>query len=149
MIADAHNSMSDLYASIAIVVGLFAVAFQFPLGDPIAALVVVGFIVLAATKIFRGAYPPLLDTSPGEDYTLRVKRIAEKVDGVVACHAVRARSDGRAIHLDMHIEVQRGTKIEAAHNVAHRVEKEIKRRLKEVGTIMIHTEPPLANREKN
>ena len=149
LVADAHNSMSDMYASVAVVVGLLAVAFQFPLGDPIGALAVLGLIALAAVRIFRGAYPPLLDTSPGEDYALRVKRIAERVEGVVACHAVRARDDGRAVHLDMHIEVQRGTKIEAAHNVAHAVETEIKRRLKEVGTIIIHTEPPLADREEN
>lgn len=146
LVADAHNSMSDLYSSVAVVVGLLAVAFQFPLGDPLAALAVVSLIVLAAIKIFRGAYPPLLDTSPGEDYTLRVKRIAERVKGVVACHAVRARDDGREVHLDMHIEVQHGTKIETAHDVAHAVEKEIKRRLKEVGTVIVHTEPPLADR---
>ncbi|MFQ5762939.1 MAG: cation diffusion facilitator family transporter, partial [Candidatus Bathyarchaeia archaeon] len=143
LVADGHHSESDLWASVAVIVGLTAVVFNFPMGDALAALAVVGFIVMTAGKIFRGAYPALLDASPGDDYLKELSRLACCVDGVVACHAVRARTDGRCIHVDMHIEVTEGTRIEDAHAVTHAVERRIREEISGIGTVLIHTEPPL------
>lgn len=142
LVADGYNSRSDAYQAGAVLVGLVAVSFGFPLGDPIAAMVIVGLLLKTGIDVLRGAYPALLDVSPGKEFVNRVQEIASTVDGVRSTHKIRARTVGRGVQIDMHIIVSGHIAIEEAHDIAHQVEAKLKAHLPEIESLLIHTEPP-------
>ena len=53
LIADAHHTRSDLLTSATVIAALIGVQLGYPLLDPIAAIVVAGFIGYACWEIFQ------------------------------------------------------------------------------------------------
>ncbi len=61
--------------------------------------------------------------------------------GVVDCHAVRSRTAGGTVHVDLHIHVDPEMTVARAHDLTHEVEVAIRRRFSMVSDVIIHTEP--------
>jgi len=66
---------------------------------------------------------------------------------VVGFHALRARRAGSRRYVDMHVQFREGTTLERAHELAHQLQAEIRRRLGSAADVLIHLEPESALRE--
>ena len=87
--ADALHFGSDMWSSIAVLIGLGAVALGHGWADSAAAIVVAVFICIAGWRLGRRTINSLTDTAPaGAADTLRA--IAARIPGVVAVERVRA-----------------------------------------------------------
>lgn len=104
--ADALHFASDLWSSGAVLVGFAAIAFGFPWGDAIAALVVGGIILLSAVGLGRRTIDALMDASP-PGASDRVRDVVASLPGVAAVDAVRLRQVGATTHGDVTIGVSR------------------------------------------
>ena len=91
--ADALHFGSDMWSSIAVLVGLGGVALGFPWADSAAALIVALFVLLAGWRLARRTIETLTDTAPAGSADT-VRRAAAKVRGVVAVESVRVRPAG-------------------------------------------------------
>jgi len=143
LVADSLHTRSDIYASMAVLVGLAGVALGRPLFDPLAALVVVALIARAGYRIVTSSLDVLADASvysPQE-----IAAAAMQVPGVIDCHDVRTRGMPDHVHLDFHLTVASDTPTSESHAIAHRVIEMIQRRFPGVQDVTPHVEPPGAD----
>jgi cation diffusion facilitator family transporter len=104
--ADALHFGSDMWSSIAVLIGLAAVWLGYPWADSAAALIVAVFIVVAGWRLGRRTIETLTDTAP-EGAAERISAIVRRVGGVVAIERVRARSVGPTLFVDLVVAVSR------------------------------------------
>ena len=91
--ADALHFGSDMWSSLAVLVGLGGVAFGYQWADSAAALVVAVFVCFAGWRLGRRTIDTLTDTAPAGS-AAAVRRVAARVSGVVAVDSVRVRPVG-------------------------------------------------------
>lgn len=151
--ADALHFSTDIWSSGVVLLGLAGVklAAWFPaLGflkraDSVAALAVAVIVVWVCGKMGWRTIHELLDSAP-KDLPEKIKAIAESVEQVKGCHAVRVRCSGPGVFIDAHVELEGDLSLTEAHRVTDLVENAL---LAEIpgADITVHAEP-LARTEK-
>jgi len=104
--ADALHFGSDMWSSIAVLIGLGGVVLGFQWADSAAALVVALFVCMAGWRLGRRTIETLTDTAPAGSADM-VKRIAARVRGVVAVEGVRVRPVGDKLFVEVVAAVSR------------------------------------------
>jgi len=139
LVADSLHTRSDVFASLGVILGLFAVRVGYPLADPIIALFICALIIHTGLEIIRESATALLDRAVIDEQV--IVNLARSVEGVCNCHAVRTRGMAEEIYVDLHIEVDASLSMELAHEVGVDVERAIKGRIPEVRDVVVHLEP--------
>ena len=140
LVADSLHTRSDLFASLAVIIGLTGVRLGHPWLDSVAAFVVVVLIALAAYRIVAASLDVLADArvySPEE-----IAAAAMEVPGVLDVHEVRTRGLPDHAHLDFHMIVASETSTSESHAIAHRVVDVIQERFPGIRDVTPHVEPP-------
>jgi cation diffusion facilitator family transporter len=140
LLADAHHTRSDVLTSLAVIAALSAVALGFPLFDPLAAAVVVGFIGHAAFLIARDASRILSDEMVIAEADIR--EVVMGVPDVLGCHRIRTRGSSDHVFLDLHVWMAANTRLEEAHRQSHEVKDRLMARYPQIMDAVIHIEPP-------
>jgi cation diffusion facilitator family transporter len=104
--ADALHFSSDMWSSIAVLIGLAGVAFALPWADAAAALIVALFVCLAGWRLGRRTIDTLTDTAP-PGVADTVRRLAARASGVVAVERVRVRPVGDKLFVEIMAAVSR------------------------------------------
>jgi cation diffusion facilitator family transporter len=104
--ADALHFSSDLWSSLAVLVGLAGVYFGLPWADSAAALVVAVLVCVAGWRLGRRTIDMLIDVAPAGAAD-QITAVAAKVPGVVAVEQVRARAVGETTFIDLIVAVSR------------------------------------------
>ena len=104
--ADALHFSSDMWSSVAVLIGLAGVAAGYAFADAAAAIVVAVFICIAGWRLGRRTIDTLTDTAPA-GVSERVASIARQVSGVVAVERVRARPAGAVLFVELGVAVSR------------------------------------------
>jgi divalent metal cation (Fe/Co/Zn/Cd) transporter len=87
-----------------------------------------------------------MGASPGAKFISKAKEICMGVPGVRGCHKCRARRVGSRIHADMHVQVDPKLSVKDSHKVATRVERNLKSKMPELASVVVHIEPVEENR---
>ena len=140
--ADAMHLKTDVLTSLGVMVGLAGVLMTGWLWlDPIAALLVAALIVHAAWDLLKESFSPLLDASLPIDEEMQIQeKIEQHKEYYLDYHDLRTRKSGSQRHVDFHLTVCRYSTIEHAHNLADRIEDDIRTLFNEAH-ILIHHEP--------
>lgn len=104
--ADALHFGSDMWSSIAVLVGLGGVAFGYQWADSASAIVVALFVCLAGWRLGRRTIETLTDTAPPGSADA-VRRTASHVSGVVDVEGVRVRPVGDKLFVEVAVAVSR------------------------------------------
>jgi cation diffusion facilitator family transporter len=104
--ADALHFSSDLWASLAVLIGLGGVRLGLSWADSTAALVVAILVCIAGWRLGRRTIDTLTDMAP-PGATEKITAAAAKVPGVVAVEQVRARAVGETTFVDLVVAVSR------------------------------------------
>jgi cation diffusion facilitator family transporter len=104
--ADALHFRSDMWSSIAVLIGLFGVALGYAWADAAAALVVAVFICIAGYRLGRRTIDTLTDTAPA-GVSERVAALARQVPGVVAVERARVRPAGAVLFVELTVSISR------------------------------------------
>ncbi|MRR14358.1 cation transporter [archaeon] len=139
LVADSMHTRSDIYASLGVILGLFAVRMGYPLADPLIALFICLLIVHTGLEILKESSTALLDRAAVDEQL--IVDLARSVEGVCNCHAVRTRGMAEEIYVDLHIGVDASLSMDKAHEVGEDVERAIKSRIPEVRDVVVHLEP--------
>jgi len=137
--ADSMHTLSDVYSSFSVLIGLGAVQMGLPILDPIMALLIAGFIGRTGFQILFETSRVLSDASCVDPRLVR--EIAMRIPGVKSCHSIRTRGLENHVFVDCHIQVQPEMTAERAHDLVHEIEDLIKKEMTEVVDIVIHVEP--------
>ena len=146
LVADSLHTRSDIFASAAVLVGLLGARLKVPWLDPVAALLIVGFILWAGYQIVSSALDILADARvyhPDD-----IAGVIMQVDGVLECHDIRTRGLPDHVHLDFHMVVAPGTPTHEAHEIAHRVMERVQGRFPQIRDVTPHVEPPEEYRKR-
>jgi cation diffusion facilitator family transporter len=104
--ADALHFSSDMWSSVAVLIGLGGVALGYAWADAAAALVVAVFICIAGWRLGRRTIDTLTDTAP-QGVREHVTTIAHQIPGVVGVDRVRVRPAGAVLFVDVGVGVSR------------------------------------------
>ncbi|MBN1235456.1 MAG: cation transporter [Methanotrichaceae archaeon] len=139
LVADSLHTRSDIFASLGVILGFFAVNMGYPLADPVIALLICGLILLTGLMIVRDSSRVLLDKALVEESL--IVDLAKSTEGVCNCHRVRTHGMAGEVYVDMHIGVDSSLSIDAAHKVSEDVESRIKSKIPGVKDVVVHLEP--------
>jgi len=104
--ADALHFGSDMWSSLAVLVGLGGVAAGFAWADSLAAAVVAVFICVAGFRLGRRTIETLTDTAPA-GAAEKIEATVRRVSGVVAVERVRVRPAGANLFAEISVGVNR------------------------------------------
>jgi cation diffusion facilitator family transporter len=143
--ADALHFRSDMWSSIAVLVGLCGVALGYPSADAVAALFVAVFIAIAGYRLGRRTIDTLTDTAPA-GMSERVAAIARQVPGVVAVERVRVRPAGPVLFVELGVSVSRTAPLDRVTTIKEQLTRAIRA---DVATaeLTITTEPRALDEE--
>ena len=140
LLADAHHTTSDLLTSAAVIGALIGVRMGYLWLDPVAALVIAGFIARACWEIFQSTSGILADRFViAED---AIREIVRSVPEVVGCHHIRTRGSNDYVFLDLHVWMDAEMRLDEAHRLSHVVKDRLMARFPQIKDAIIHIEPP-------
>lgn len=141
LVADGYHTLTDAFSSTAVIVGLLVVRLGYAWADPLVALVISAIILRLGFSVGRDALNILMEASPGAEVLTKINRVSMGVPGVVGCHRCRARRVGSRIFADIHICVDPKMSVATAHEIATRVEHDLKTRISDLTSVVVHMEP--------
>lgn len=137
--ATAKDNLSDAVTSIGTAVAIFAAAFNFPIVDKIAAVIITFFILKTAYEIFMESFFTLSDGFD-EELLHKYEEDILKLPKVVAVKSQRGRTYGANIYLDIVLEMNPDLSVYESHEITEQVEQLLT--LKHgVFDVDIHVEP--------
>lgn len=147
LISDALHTRADILTSSSVIVTLIGIRLGYPILDPIASLVISGFIAYAAIEILKESSRVLSDgvAIPIEE----IKRVVLSIRGVKECHQIRSRGRADDVHIDLHVLVDRTMDVHRAHHLSYAIENKIKRDFRGVTDVVVHIEPFEKKEQKN
>jgi len=138
---DACHHRSDAFSSIAVLVGVAGAKFLSPLLDPMAGIIVAGFIVKMGCEAFHAAYDELMDSAPAEEFKEAVLKAVEDVEGLISVKDLKIRKNGIEFFVDMIIGVDGNKSVEEGHLVTVRIKRNLIRALSSIKYVNVHVEP--------
>ena len=138
--ADAKHTRSDVLTTGAVLGALLGVWWGYPMLDPMAALLVAGFIGHACWSIAQEASRVLGDEiviAEGE-----VSEVVQSVPGVIGCEKIRTRGSADYAFLDLHLWLDGDMALKEAHATSHVVKDRLMTRFPQLVDVVIHIEPP-------
>lgn len=140
LLADAMQTRADVWSSLTVIAALFGARLGFPLLDPLAALVVAGFITYGGYQIFHATSGILSDRSVMLERD--IEHVVMSVAGVLGCHEIRTRGSEDHVFLDLHVWLPADMRLDEAHRISHVVKDKLMTRYPKIADAIIHIEPP-------
>ncbi len=142
IIANGKNMLNDIFISLSVLSGLiFVLIVKIPIIDSIIATAVSFWIMKTAVQIFMETNIEVMDGVRDPSVYDRIFDAVNRVDGARNPHRTRIRQIGSMYVIDLDIEVDGNLSVSDAHDIALKVEEEIKRAITNVYDIIVHIEP--------
>ena len=140
LVADSFHTRADIFTSISVICALIASKLGFPLVDPIVTMGISLFIAYAGYDIIRDNSRVLCDRAVILDEN-KIGDIVKGVRGSCGCHRIRTRGREDDIHIDLHVTVASGMRMDEAHRISEEVEKALKAGIPGATDVVVHLEP--------
>lgn len=144
VIANAWHHRSDAFSSIGTFIGIGGAIFlgeKWRILDPIAAIVVSGFIMKVAIDLLKPCIDELLERSLPAETEQKILELITSFPEVSSPHHLRTRRIGNHFAIEVHIRMDGQTTLEKAHHTATLIERRIKEEFGPETHIGIHMEP--------
>jgi cation diffusion facilitator family transporter len=146
LIADAYHTMSDIWVTITVLVGLVGIWWgnieklpQLQWLDTILAFPVALMVLRSGWMVLKENVPWLVDEMAIPPET--ISQIVMQVPGVINCHDIASRGVvGRQVFIEMHLTVD-VQDVESAHRITETIEAHLDEKFRPV-RVLIHVEPP-------
>lgn len=141
MEADAWHHRSDAFSSIGTFAGILGARLGMKILDPIAGIVVSFFVIKVGIDLYMKATKELVDESAGEETELKIRNIANSINGVEKIKSLKTRIFGNKLYVDIEISVDGSITVEQGHSIAEEVHDLIEANMEDVKHCMVHVEP--------
>ncbi|MFN5540140.1 MAG: cation diffusion facilitator family transporter [Candidatus Melainabacteria bacterium] len=137
--ADAMHFASDMYSSLAVLIGLIGVVCGFAWADAIAALGVAGWTFWISIKLVQEAFDQLMDKAP-EGVEPNILKIMSEIEQIKQIPSLRVRKSGANLFVDLTVSLDKNMSFEEAHSITDRIEDNIRSNYSRA-FISVHAEP--------
>ena len=142
--ANAWHHRTDALSSVATAIGIGgALLFggQWVILDPIAAVAVSVFILIAAAKLLLGAIQELLEKSLPAEMERQIAELVAEDKALSEMHKLRTRRVGNVCSIEMHLRMPGNVSLYEAHQHSVALEQRLRERFGEDTMVTIHLEP--------
>ena len=140
LVANAWHARSDAASSLVVAVGIVGALFGYPILDSVGALVVGLMVAKTGWEFSWDALHDLMDRAVSSEEHQRIEEIISSTQGVKGFHDLRTRKMGDMILVDVHIEVDANSTVQAGHDIALAARNQIMKELP-VLNVMTHIDP--------
>lgn len=141
IVADGKHQKTDIFSSIAILVGVVVSNMGYPILDPIIALIIGGLILKTAYEITKENIDNIMGKVPSEELINEIKVSAEKAPEAKNAHNIKVDYFGAYATVALHIELDGNMTLYESHEIVHNVQDNILKEIPEVKYVMVHACP--------
>ena len=141
IIADGKHQKTDIFSSIAILIGVAVSNMGFPILDPIVGLVIGLLIVKTAFEIAKENIDNIMGKVPSQKLIKHVKEVADSTPRAQNAHNIKVDYQGSYATVYLHIEVDGNLSLNESHKIVHTVENNILKEIPEIKSAMVHACP--------
>ena len=141
IIADGKHQKTDIFSSVAILVGVVVSNMGFPILDPIIGLVIGLLIIKTGYEIAKENIDNIMGKVPSEDLVKKVEYIANKSAKTNTAHDVKIDYLGSYAIVTLHIELDGNMRLNESHKIAHKVQENIVKEVPIIKSAVVHTCP--------
>ncbi len=138
--AAAVDSLNDVLASSIALLGVIGAAFNFPVIDSIAGILVAMFIFKTGYEVGRENIDYLMGTSASKMFDDNVRKITMSINGVKGINDLRSHYVGDKFHIEIHIEVDKDCSTTISHDIGKAVRFALEK-ISEVQKVFVHIDP--------
>lgn len=148
LIATAYDHLSDVYASLAAVIGIslalwgqyMAIPFA-EYGDPLASIVVSFLILRVAIHMGKESVDILMERNIPEEELRKYQELIFKVSGVKQIDQLRGREHGHYRLIDVRVGVPATLSVKEGHDIALQIKETLMSEFKEIQEVFVHINP--------
>ncbi|WP_407374472.1 cation diffusion facilitator family transporter [Methanobrevibacter sp.] len=141
IVADGQHQRTDIFSSVAILVGAVITNMGYPIFDPIISIVIGVLILKTAVKLFIANFNYIIGKVPSQDFILEIKNIALSIPQVHNPHDIKVDYMGNYAVVSLHVELDENLILRESHRIAHEVQDKILLEKPEVRYVIVHTCP--------
>jgi cation diffusion facilitator family transporter len=141
LLADAWHHRSDALSSVGAFVGILGSRMGYPILDPLASVVICGFILKAAFDIFRDSIDKMVDHACDVQTEDKIRDTIGSIRGVERIDLLQTRLFGSKIYVDVEIAADDDLPLKEAHAIAEQVHDSIEHTFPDVKHCMVHVNP--------
>jgi len=139
--ADATNLLTDVFTSLGVTTGLVIIKVtKLDILDPIISIFVALIIIKTSFDLTKEVLKDLTDSSLPDEEVKEIENIIKSNPEVTSFHKLRTRKSGTKREIDVHVRVDRNYNIVKAHELSHKVSKQITDKFPD-SHVIIHIEP--------
>lgn len=138
--ADMLHYFSDLLVNISVIISMFLSLCGFIYSDALFAIGIGIYIFIGAIKISKESIQNLLDKSLSEEDISKITEIALKQPLVRGIHDLKTRRSGNMSFIQLHIELPDNLPLVEAHDIAEKIEYDIRSSFKNA-EVIVHQDP--------
>jgi cation diffusion facilitator family transporter len=127
LIAMGEENKTHLFSSSAVFVGILAAYYHIPYIEGLITIVISFLILKIGLTAFKNSIFSLMDIGPGKEIKQKVIKAVSSVPGIEVG--------------ETKIGVRKSIDVKRAHEMADKVEEQIKRRVPQIESFMVHIEP--------
>ena len=144
VVANAWHHRSDALSSIGAAIGIggaILLGERWAVLDPLASIVVGAMLVKVAWDLLKISTGELTDSSLPEETEREIEDILRSFPEVSEPHNLRTRRIGNRIAIEVHVRLDGGMSLAAAHDIVTAIEHRLRDRFGQATHITIHMEP--------
>ena len=142
IVADGKHQKTDIFSSIAILVGVIVSNLGYPILDPIIGLVI-GFLILkTAYGIGKENIDNIMGRIPSQEFVNEIKKVAnESSEYAKNAHDIKVDYLGSYATVTLHIEMDKNMTLKDSHKIVHVVQNNIIEKIPDIKYVTVHACP--------
>ena len=141
IVADGKHQKTDIFSSVAVLIGVVLSNMGFSILDPIVGLVI-GFLILkTAYEIGKENIDNIMGKVPSQEFIQRIKNVADSTPYAQNAHNIKVDYLGSYAVVSLHIEMDGNRTLDETHKIVHVIENNIIQEIPEVKFVNVHACP--------
>jgi cation diffusion facilitator family transporter len=141
IVADGKHQRTDIFSSIAILVGVVGSNMGFPMLDPLVGFMIGLFILKTAYDIGKENIDNIMGKVPSDDLERKIRKVVDNTPGAHEAHNIKVNYFGSYATVYLHIKLDGDMSLSQSHEIVHEVESNILKKIPEIKYVMIHACP--------
>ena len=141
IVADGKHQRTDIFSSVAVLVGVVVSNMGYPILDPVVGLIIGVLILKTAYEIGKENIDNIMGKVPSEDLIRKIEKIANKTPKVHNAHDIKVNYLGSYATVTLHIQLDGNMTVSESHKIAHQVQENIVNKIPMIKSATVHACP--------
>lgn len=141
IVADGKHQRVDIFASLAIFIGIMVSQYGYPMLDPIIGIFIGALIARTAVIVAIDNLNNIMGKLPSDELIKEIRDVANSVTDVCSAHDIKVNYFGSYATVALHVELPQDMSLREAHKITHRVQDKILENVDMIQAVHVHPCP--------